>query len=166
MDNLLDIIIFLVIIYGFLSPFFKKKKEQSELPDQDVYFPEEEDKPKQRRDYSNYSEKDVLEEIENLFRKTNLPQPDRETPVRYDEAKYSPEHLPVEKYTAEEKTSRSVFKQPPMVIPPLVEVKIPDRPVLVNESALRVRRLIKDSATLRDAIIISEILNRRKPGRR
>lgn len=133
------------------------------MPDQEVFFPEEEEKPKQGRDYSNYSEKDVLEEIENLFRKTSQPQPDREKPVRYDEAKYSPEPLPVEKYTAEEKASRSVFKQPPIVIPPLVEVKIPERPVLVNESALRVRSLIKNSATLRDAIIISEILNRRKP---
>lgn len=162
MDNIFDILIFLIIIYGLLSPFFKKKKQQDEGLDQDIFFPKPQKQPAEKREYSKYSGQDVLDEIENLFRRETAPKTEPETSVSYDEVHYTPERTHEEKYSGVEKNVSSVFRQP-KVIPPLVEVKIPDRPVLVNESALRVRSIIKNPSTFRDGVIISEILNRRKP---
>ncbi|MDP2302636.1 MAG: hypothetical protein Q8N03_09475 [Ignavibacteria bacterium] len=191
MDNLFDIIIGLVILYGLLSPFLKKKKQQQELPPYEA--PPDSMDDSGNVSYKTKTEKgsgeyDILKEIEGLFNQTKVAQKRKQEedswiPTAARPQKYEGEHAqPVEpenfrmedfKYAPVKKTYSEEmgykYKSP-------VKLKTKAHkfePVAVvlkskfeSEKLKSLRATLKNSNTFRDAFLISEILNKPKALRR
>ncbi|MFA6598614.1 MAG: hypothetical protein WCS69_12895, partial [Ignavibacteriaceae bacterium] len=92
MDNLINILVAIIIIYSFLSPLFKKKKDDtgaSTSSKRNPYTPP----VRQRPSYQN-KDLDIFTEIEEMMNRGNLPSP---KPIPLPEevlAKNSDEHQP------------------------------------------------------------------------
>lgn len=193
MDNLFDIIIGLVILYGLLSPFLKKKKQQ-ELPPYEappdaaddsanVSIPRYETKTEKKS-----GEYDILKEIEGLFNQTKVEQKRKQEedswiPTAAHHEKYEGERsIPVDfgnkrtddfTYTPVKKTySEEMGLKFKSTLKPISKAS-KFEPVAVvlkskfeSEKLKSLRATLKNSNTFRDAFLISEILNKPKALRR
>lgn len=165
MDNILDLIIFLVIVYGFLSPFFKKKKESPEFPEESTTNPEPKERVRQQRHYSQYRQDDVLSEIEGFFRKSEPSESAESRRYPSESQKYEPEALKPENYSGEDNSKKKeTEKRVTNAVPALSAVLSSDVAKVklepANEAAIRVRAMLKNPETVKDALILSEILRR------
>lgn len=100
MDNIFEILVFAIIIFSFLSPLFKKKKEQQKnLPTQNNKYGSvgtadsiEQSMKKEGMAVSGKNDDyDILRELENLFKgEIKVPQQQKPKPEeQYDEYKSS-----------------------------------------------------------------------------
>jgi hypothetical protein len=98
MDNIFEILVFAIIIYSFLSPLFKKKKEQQKnLPKQNNQHGSigTADSIEQSMENEGMAvsgknaDYDILRELENMFKgEIKIPQQQKQKPVeQYDEFK-------------------------------------------------------------------------------
>jgi len=98
MDNIFEILVFAIIIYSFLSPLFKKKKEQQKnLPKQNNQYGsvgtadsiEQSIKKEGMAVSGKNDDYDILRELENMFKgEIKIPQQQKQKPAeQYDEFK-------------------------------------------------------------------------------
>jgi Na+-transporting methylmalonyl-CoA/oxaloacetate decarboxylase gamma subunit len=187
MDNVFEILIYLIIIISFLSSIFKKKKQQQQKPPIRQPQPEEtyqadvsvpQTQPKE--------EYDVLRELEDFFKVGNEPtkqeipapvpqeQPKKMTQIEehtLDESWHTPtvsEHIADDREHKKEEVRKIIAK---------VDSDIEKKAAIFEESlerkefgyssiALSVRSKIRNPSTLKEYIIFSEILGKPKALRR
>lgn len=97
MDNIFEILVFAIIIYSFLSPLFKKKKEQQKnLPTPNNQYgsigTSDSIEQSMKKEGINVSDKnddfDILRELQNMFKdEIKIPQQKIEPAEQYDEYK-------------------------------------------------------------------------------
>lgn len=170
MDDVIQVIIFLFVIWSFLSSAFKKKPEPQKTQKRSS-----QNKSGQKQTM-NYSTKDILEDLFGV----PLPKNENENPSQRGRMHY-PQDFEHEWNPEKENNSLDKLKSvEEREIKDIdfdklssleVEGKIrrvkPNEPLvieskLINERAKEIKRKIKDSATIRDAVLISEILNKPK----
>jgi hypothetical protein len=187
MDNVFEILIYLIIIISFLSSIFKKKKQQQQKPparqpqyeetyQADVSAPQTQPK----------EEYDVLRELEDFFKVGNEPagqqipmpvpleQPKKMTPIEEHkrteswQTPTSSEHVADDWERKKEEVSKRIAR---------VDFSVEKKAAMFEESlerkesvyssiALSVKSKIKNPATLKEYIIFSEILGKPKALRR
>lgn len=189
MEQFFDLLIGLIIIYSILSPFFKKKnpeEEENNVP------PFGKDKPMKKRQrveqpantrYADYKEKDILNEIEQLFgQAAKQPAPPSEPVIVKDKVPqtesvvFKEEIRDREKIEAHQENVPSVFskkkksvKFTETAIPaPVVEPAVIPHISLQKENvkAIRFRKLLVSRNSIQDALLLSEILGKPKALRR
>jgi Na+-transporting methylmalonyl-CoA/oxaloacetate decarboxylase gamma subunit len=188
MDNIFEILIYLIIIISFLSSILKKKQQPQKKPpvqqprQEDYYQAEQTEvsapQPQSKQEY------DILRELEDFFKVGNE-QTDRRVPA----PKQQTESLP----SAEEHTKSEDWKSPTesehyvdqwerkktevKKIISSVDSSIEKKAAMFEESlerkesvyssiALAVKSKIKNPSTLKEYIIFSEILGKPKAFRR
>lgn len=189
MDNVFEILIYLIIIISFLSSIFKKKKQQpqkkppAQQPQPDEYYqtqPTEVSIP-QTQPKEDY---DILKELEDFFKVGDEPTA-RKVPVPQQPAESVPtleEHTKSENWKTptlsehyaddwelkkEEVTKRvarvdsSIEKKAVMF-----EESLTKREAVYSSIAMTVKSKIGNPSTLKEYIIFSEILGKPKALRR
>lgn len=188
MDNLFEILIYVIIIISFLSSIFKKKQQPQkkppvQQPQQEDYYQAEQTEvsapqPQSKEEYN------ILRELEDFFKVGNE-QSDRRVPAPQQQ----PESLP----SVEEHTKSEDWKSPTesehyvdqwerkktevKKIISSVDSSIEKKAALFEESlerkelvyssiALSVKLKIKNPSTLKEYVIFSEILGKPKAFRR
>ena len=93
MDDLFQYLIYGVIIFSFLSSFFKKKEPPKQSPLPRTKQPDSVSYPKQQTDYGKVAasqkqdEYDILRELENMFKgEVNLPPKQNPQQTQYEES--------------------------------------------------------------------------------
>lgn len=189
MDNLFEILIYLIIIISFLSSIFKKKKQQPQKkppvqePQREDYYQAEQ--PEASIPQSQQKEEyDILKELEDFFKVGDEPT-ERRVPV--------PQNQPETVTTDEEHTRREIWqektksehvaddwerkKSEVKKIISSVDSSIEKKAAIFEESlerkesvyssiALSVKSKMKNPSTLKEYIIFSEILGKPKALRR
>ncbi len=185
MDNVFEILIYLIIIISFLSSIFKKKKQQQQKPpvrqpQQEEHYQNEASVPQTQ----SKEEYDILKELEDFFKVGN-----EQTERRVPSSPQQTESLP----SAEEHTKSEDWKTPTVSehyvdqwerkktevkkIISSVDASIEKKAALFEESldrkesvyssiALSVKSKMKNPSTLKEYIIFSEILGKPKALRR
>jgi hypothetical protein len=188
MDNLFEILIYVIIIISFLSSIFKKKKQQQQKPpmrqtQQEEYYQAEQTEvsvpqPQSKQEY------DILRELEDFFkvgdvpteRKAPTPQPQNESlPSAEEHTKSEDWKSPTESehYVDQWERKKTEVKK----IISSVDSSIEKKAAMFEESlerkesvyssiALTVKSKIKNPSTLKEYIIFSEILGKPKAFRR
>jgi len=186
MDNIFEILIYVIIIISFLSSIFKKKKQQrppAQQPRPDDYYQTEAQVPQseKKEDY------DIMRELEDFFKVGNeLPEQERTTtskperPVTIIQSKEKSEsndwHTPTaseHSYTNDWDRKRTEVKK----ILGSVDSAIEKKAAMFEESlgkkeksyssiAMTVKTKIGNPSTLKEFIIFSEILGKPKAMRR
>lgn len=186
MDDLFQILIYLLIIISFLAPVFRKKnqpkktdeKQGMRMPGSDVPVnsaPRHYPAKSQQQDY------DVLKELENFFKVGTEDEKDEVIPTAKGTVvnEYQTEPEPVlktqsidyqsmwEKKKAEvENIVSSVDKNIEMQAKKFQE-QIEDRKILkTNDLIIRLRKNLSNPATLREYFVFSEIIGKPKSRRR
>ena len=187
MDNLFEILIYVIIIISFLSSIFKKKKQQQKPP---VQQPNEEDyyQTEQAEVSAPQTERkeeyDILKELEVFFKVGTEPTK-QEVPV--------PQEPPKKLTTIEEQTRTESWRTPTLSEHVAdvwerkkeevskrvarVDSSVEKKAAMFEESlerqesvyssiALSVKSKIKNPSTLKEYIIFSEILGKPKALRR
>ena len=185
MDNIFEILIYLIIIISFLSSIFKKKKQQQQKP------------PTQQTQHEEYSqvevstpqtqskgEYDILKELEVFFKvgtestkqEIPIPQelPKRMTPIeehsRTDswQTPTSSEHLADDWERKKEEVSKRVARVDSSVEKKaaMFEESLERKESVYSSIALSVKSKIANPTTLKEYIIFSEILSKPKALRR
>ena len=175
MDNLINILVAIIIIYSFLSPLFKKKKDgsgPSTTSGRNPYNPP----VRQRPSYQN-KDLDIFTEIEEMMNRGKIPSP-QNVPQRREEVipKDSDEHQPtpsehkLEDWKTDLKSAHQKFKiseDERMNIERDLEKKFSaQRKVYYNPTFARVRSSFLNMEDFRNGFIISEILGKPKALRR
>ena len=185
MDNLFEILIYVIIIISFLSSIFKKKKQQQQKPpvrqtQQEEYSQTEASIPQTQ----SKEEYDILKELEVFFkvgdeptaRKVPVPQQSAESvPTLEEHTKSENWKTPTvsEHYADEWERKKTEVKK----IIASVDSSIEKKAALFEESlerkesvyssiALSVKSKMKNPSTLKEYIIFSEILGKPKALRR
>lgn len=171
MDNLINILVAIIIIYSFLAPLFKKKK------DGDAEFPGgiNPNRPKQKPTYSG-TDYDILTEIEEMMNRGKIP-PVQTIPQREEvEVKYSGEHQITESEHKVDTREKSVpyeyrkFKisedERLSLERDLEKQFTSQRKVYYNPVFARVKSSFQNKADFKNGFIISEILGKPKALRR
>jgi hypothetical protein len=185
MDNVFEILIYLIIIISFLSSIFKKKKQQQQRPparqpQTDEQYQTEVTVPQTQ----SKEEYDILKELEDFFKVGDEPT-GRTVPL--------PQHQPETVATDEEHTRREIWQEKTKsehvaddwerkkaeVTKRLssIDSDIEKRAALFEDSLERkeqvysdiarsVRTKFKNPATLKEYVIFSEILGKPKAFRR
>lgn len=188
MDNLFEILIYVIIIISFLSSIFKKKKQQQQKPpirqtQQDEYYQAEQTEvsipqPQSKQEY------DILRELEDFFkvgdestvRKVPVPQqPAESVPTLEEHTKSEDWKSPTESehYVDQWERKKTEVKK----IISSVDSSIEKKAAMFEESlerkesvyssfALAVKSKMKNPSTLKEYIIFSEILGKPKALRR
>ncbi len=170
MDNFLQILFFLFIIFSFIAPLFKKKKEQ-QTKAQDQKNPEKQKaKAELKKEMEEY---DILNEIQGLFK----PPEEKKIPAETQPYAQSYEDTPYETPEWEKalKTEHTVNDEWHR---PTTEADYAKESALLDEEAKRIqkfiddrnkpvnvrlgelRKSIKNPETLKQYFLISEILGK------
>jgi hypothetical protein len=185
MDNLFEILIYVIIIVSFLSSIFKKKKQQQQKPparqpQTDEHYQTEVAVPQTQ----SKEEYNILKELEDFFKVGDEPT-ERRVPV--------PQHQPETVTTDEEHTRREIWqektksehvaddwerkKSEVKKIISSVDSSIEKQAAMFEELlekkdssyssfALAVKSKMKNPSTLKEYIVFSEILGKPKAFRR
>lgn len=180
MDNVFEILIYAIIIISFLSSFFKKKKEvpksnQEEQQNEVDDFQPQKSKPviAQKKEVDDY---DILREIEKMFKMETpqqpVPVPKKVEPIRRsqptlkkDTRKVASEHVATQ---SEHVYSKSVsydgksYKPAPKAKSVVNDEKYFPMSKPVINPFTDLKRKLRDPQTVRDFIIISEIIGKPK----
>jgi len=168
MDDVFKIILFLFVIWSFLSSAFKKKPEPQKQQ------PQNRSKSPAQKKKVEYSTKDVLEELFGV----KIPNPESEIPEQVNSRRF-PDHLEkdwkvgyrnLEKNKAlEEKSLNTIDYDNFSSLESNLKVRrIKSSETLetindqISKRAVEIKSKIKNVSTLRDAVLISEILNKPK----
>ena len=177
MDNLINILVAIIIIYSFLAPLIKKKKGDSNSPSSTGRSPSGNRKPS----YQN-RDSDIFSEIEQLMNREKIP-PVKTAPKREEfDTRYSDEHLPtlsehqVDDNTLQREPEKNInysyrkFKiseNDRLGLERDLEKKFSaQRKVYYNPTFARVRNSFLNIEDFRNGFIISEILGKPKALRR
>lgn len=171
MDNLINILVAIIIIYSFLAPLFKKKKGG------DAEFPGgiNPNRTKQKPTYSGM-DYDILTEIEQMMNRGKNP-PAQTIPQREEvEIKYSNEHLVTEsehKVDAREKNVPYEYRKFKISEDERLSLErdlekqfTSQRKVYYNPAFARVKNSFRNKEDFKNGFIISEILGKPKALRR
>lgn len=181
MDNLFEILIYAIIIISFLSSFFKKKKKEVPQTNKDTQDSELEDLSSQQSEpvlsqKKEVDDYDILREIEKMFKvetaSQSPPVPKKVEPVRSsqpapgsEKRKISSEHRLTK---SEHVVSKSItydgqnYKPAPKAVSDSNEEKyFPINQPVINPF-LNLKRKLRDPQTVRDYIIVSEVIGRPK----
>lgn len=171
MDNLINILVAIIIIYSFLAPLFKKKKGG------DAEFPGgiNPNRPKQKPTYSG-RDYDILTEIEEMMNRGKNP-PVQTIPQKEEvEIKYSNEHLVTEsehKVDAREKNVPYEYRKFKISEDERLSLErdlekqfTSQRKVYHNPAFARVKSSFRNKEDFKNGFIISEILGKPKALRR
>jgi hypothetical protein len=188
MDNLFEILIYVIIIISFLSSIFKKKKQQQQKPpmrqtQQEDYYQAEQTEVSVPQSQSK-EEYDILRELEDFFkvgneqieRRVPAPQPQNESlPSVEEHTKSEDWKSPTESehYVDQWERKKTEVKK----IISSVDSSIEKKAAMFEESlerkesvyssiALTVKSKIKNPSILKEYIIFSEILGKPKALRR
>jgi len=189
MDNLFEILIYVIIIISFLSSIFKKRKQQqqkppAQQPQQEDYYPPEETKislpqSQEKEDY------DILRELEDFFKvgeehteRKIPPVPQRQiesVPSIEEHSKSESWKTPTvtehvadewERKTSEVKKIISSIDSSIEKKAAIFEESLERKESAYSSIALSVKSKIKNPSTLKEYVIFSEILGRPKAFRR
>ncbi len=174
MDNLINILVAVIIIYSFLAPLFKKKKgdaDPTSSTGRNPYKPPVRQKPSyQNRDL------DIFTEIEQMMNRgktppvKTIPQKEEVIPKDSDEHQATASEHKLEDWDKDLKTAHQKFKiseNERMNIERDLEKKFSaQRKVYYNPIFARVRSSFLNKADFRNGFIISEILGKPKALRR
>jgi len=185
MDNLFEILIYVIIIISFLSSIFKKKKQQQQKPPaqhpQSADYYETEVSVPQTQSKKEY---DILKELEVFFKvgteptKQEIPipkeQPKRMTHIeehtRTDswQTPTTSEHLADVWERKKEEVSKRVARVDSSVEKKaaMFEESLERKESVYSSIALSVKSKMKNPSTLKEYIIFSEILGKPKALRR
>jgi len=172
MDNLINILVAVIIIYSFLAPLFKQKKGSGSNPDRSERNP---NKPKQKPSYSGM-DYDILTEIEEMMNRGKLP-PLKTTPLpEASPSTYSGEHqATISEHQSEESGKKGMYDNRKLKISDAdrlsleksLEIQFTSkRKEYYNPIFARVRSSFTNKADFRNGFIISEILGKPKALRR
>jgi hypothetical protein len=187
MDNLFEILIYVIIIVSFLSSIFKKKKRQqqktpAQQPQTDEYYQTEVSVPQTK----TKEEYDVLKELEDFFKVGNEPagqqipmpvpqeQPKKMTPIeehKRTESWQTPtasEHIADDWERKKEEVSKRVARVDSSVEKKaaMFEASLDKKETTFSSIAMAVKSKMKNPSTLKEYIIFSEILGKPKALRR
>jgi len=188
MDNLFEILIYVIIIISFLSSIFKKKKQQQQKPpvrqpQQEDYYQTEQAEVSAPASQSK-EEYDILKELEVFFKvgteptKQEIPipqeQPKRMTQIeehtRTDswQTPTTSEHLADVWERKKEEVSKRVARVDSSVEKKaaMFEESLERKESVYSSVALSVKSKMKNPSTLKEYIIFSEILGKPKALRR
>jgi hypothetical protein len=186
MDNIFEILIYVIIIISFLSSIFKKKKQQQQKrtdqqPQSDEYSQAEVAVP-QTQPKEEY---DVLKELEDFFKVGEEPTrqqipvpvppeqqkiPDMEEHIRTDpwHARTESEHY-VDDWERKKSEVKKIISSVDSSIEKkaaLFESSLEKKEATFSSIALAVKSKMKNPSTLKEYIIFSEILGKPKALRR
>ena len=186
MDNIFEILIYVIIIISFLSSIFKKKKQQqqkptAQQPQSDEYSQAEVAVP-QAQPKEEY---DVLKELEDFFKVGEEPTrqqipvpvppeqpkiPDMEEHIRTDpwHARTESEHY-VDDWERKKSEVKKIISSVDSSIEKkaaLFESSLDKKEATFSSIALAVKSKMKNPSTLKEYIIFSEILGKPKALRR
>jgi len=186
MDNVFEILIYVIIIISFLSSIFKKKKQQqqkptAQQPQSDEYSQAEVAVP-QAQPKEEY---DVLKELEDFFKVGEEPTrqqipvpvppkqpkiPDMEEHIRTDpwHARTESEHY-VDDWERKKSEVKKIISSVDSSIEKkaaLFESSLDKKEATFSSIALAVKSKMKNPSTLKEYIIFSEILGKPKALRR
>ncbi|MCW9066213.1 MAG: hypothetical protein OQJ78_07930 [Ignavibacteriaceae bacterium] len=186
MDNIFEILIYVIIIISFLSSIFKKKKQQQQKPpirqsQTDEYNQAEVVSPQtqKKEDY------DILRELEDFFKVGEEPTrqqipvpippekpkiPNMDEHVRTDSwhAKTESEHY-VDEWERKKSEVKKIISSVDSSIEKkaaLFEASLDKKDATISSIALAVKSKMKNPSTLKEYIIFSEILGKPKALRR
>jgi hypothetical protein len=188
MDNLFEILIYVIIIISFLSSIFKKKQQPQKKPPvqqprQEDYYQVEQSEASVPQSQSK-EEYDILRELEDFFKVGNE-QTERRVPAPQQQTESLPsveEHTKSEDWKSPTESEHYVDqwerkKTEVKKIISSVDSSIEKKAAMFEESlerkesayscfALAVKSKIKNPSTLKEYIIFSEILGKPKALRR
>ena len=185
MDNLFEILIYVIIIISFLSSIFKKKKQQQQKPpvrqpQQEEYSQADVSVPQTQAK----EEYDILKELEVFFKvgdespikKVPVPQEQPESvPVSEEHRRTESWHEPTvsEHVTEEWERKKAEVKKIISSVDTSIEKKaalfeqsLEKKDISYSSFAIAVKLKMKNPSTLKEYIIFSEILGRPKALRR
>lgn len=183
MDNVFEILIYVIIIISFLSSIFKKKKQQKQKPPvQEVEYSQAEVSVPKTQPKEEY---DVLKELEDFFKvgdeptKQQIPVPvppkqtkipNMEEHVRTDSwhAKTESEHY-VDEWERRKSEVKKIISSVDSSIEKkaaMFEASLDKKDTTFSSIALAVKSKMKNPSTLKEYIIFSEILGKPKALRR
>jgi hypothetical protein len=184
MDNVFEILIYLIIIVSFLSSIFKKKKQQQRPPAQQPQTDEQYQAEVAIPQTQSKEEYDILKELEDFF-KVGSEQPQQQIPDQQE--------TPTKVTQVDERTRREMWqsrtesehyvedwegktaevKKRMARVDPSVEKKaalfeesLVRKEAVFSSIALIVKSKITNPSTLKEYIIFSEILGKPKALRR
>jgi hypothetical protein len=185
MDNFFEILIYLFIIFSFLSPLFKKKKQQGQQTESKV--PDLKAPDRQINTTPPAADYDILKELENLFKKETPqkiggsietqksgPNLDKNISLEYKPADYdeSSWHTPtVSEHTENPNWNDTQIKS--RMLKPILDKRIDElskkfvqsevvKRDMGNPVQTRIRDVFRNQKTFRDYYIFSEIINKPK----
>lgn len=180
MDNFFQVLFILFIIFSFLAPLFKKKPEEQQKKRQQQAADDNSNSSTSQPSYSTPSERDkvnydILKEIEGMFN-----QPAESTPVEKqtvsETAETEEENYKSPEWHEPSKSEGSLDKEwhrPTTLVDYEKEKEFMDEKAKefekllnkkkeVNIVARNIRNLIRNPETLKEYIVISEILGKPK----
>lgn len=183
MDNIFEILIYVIIIISFLSSIFKKKKQQrppAQQPRPDDYYQTKVEIPQaeKREDYN------IMRELEDFFKVGNEPTETKmpDLPPQTEIAPSMEEHLNKDRWHAQTKSEhvvddwerkRSEVKKILGTVDSAIEKKaamfqesLGKKESVYSNIAMTVKTKIGKPSTLKEYIIFSEILGKPKALRR
>jgi hypothetical protein len=188
MDNLFEILIYVIIIISFLSSIFKKKKQQQQKPptrqtQQEEYYQAEQTEVSVPQPQSK-AEYDILRELEDFFKVgneqtyRNVPAPRQQNeslPSVEEHTKSEDWKSPTESehYVDQWERKKTEVKKRISSVDASIEKKaamfeesLERKESIYSSIALTVKSKIKNPSTLKEYIIFSEILGKPKAFRK
>jgi hypothetical protein len=184
MDNLFEILIYVIIIISFLSSIFKKKQRQQRPPVQQPQSEEFDQAEVSIPQTQSKEEYDILRELEDFFKVGDEPtaqkfpvpqQPAESVPTLEEHTKSeswktptSSEHIADDWERKKEEVSKIVARVDSGVEKKaaMFEESLERKELVYSSIALSVKSKMKNPSTLKEYIIFSEILGKPKALRR
>lgn len=184
MDNVFEILIYLIIIISFLSSIFKKRQQQQKKPPARQPEPDENYQSEISTTQSQAKDYDILRELEDLFKSGDVPI-DKRTPIPQQQTETVPsmdEHVKSESWKIETASEhvvddwdnkRSEVKKIMAGVDSAIEKKAAEfeetlwkKKSASNNLAVSIRSKFNSPSTLKEYIIFSEIFGKPKALRR
>lgn len=186
MDNIFEILIYVIIIISFLSSIFKKKKQQQQKPparqpQHDETYQTEVSVPQTEKK----EEYDILRELEDFFKvgeepgRQQLPMP---IPPQQQKVPDMEEHISTDTWPAKTESENyvDVWERKKSEVKKIIssvdssieqkaalfEASLDKKDTTFSSIALAVKSKMKNPSTLKEYIIFSEILGKPKALRR
>ena len=186
MDNVFEILIYLLIIISFLSGLFKKKNKQKRPPAQRTGIPQPAERENTVAQTPVKEEYEILKEIEDFFKvgdeqtenqQTQIPSDQSSAPVDFEEHIQEDQwHQPTpseHKYTDVWKEKQKEIGEKKSKIDSSIEEQavkfekhLKKKETAASEISKKIREKLKNPASLKDYIVISEIMAKPKAFRR
>ena len=185
MDNVFEILIYVLIIISFLSSIFKKKKQQQQKPPAQRPQSDDYSQPKVEMPQAEKREEyDIMRELEDFFKVGNEPT-DSSRPEPQTQTESAPsleEHLKTDSWHTQTKSEhvvdqweqkRSEVKKILGSVDSAIEKKaamfeesLGKKEIAYSSLALAVKSKMKTPSILKEYIIFSEVLGKPKALRR